>query len=51
MEKIQFGGLFKIKKEFKTSISKNTVNNVLYEKFGKPYKGVNSILLREDYFT
>ena len=36
-------------KEFNTSISKSTVNNILYEKFGKPYKGVNSILLTEDH--
>ena len=37
------------KREFKTSISKSTVNNILYEKFGKPYKGVNSVLLTEDH--
>ena len=37
------------KKAFQTSISKSTVNNILYEKFGKSYKGVNSILLTEDH--
>ena len=36
-------------KEFQTKISKSTVNNILYEKYGKPYKGVNSILLTEDH--
>ena len=36
-------------KEFKKIISKSTVNNIIYEKFGKPNKGVNSVLLTEDH--
>ena len=36
-------------KEFKKSIGKSTVNNILYEKFGKPYRGVNAVLLTEDH--
>ena len=38
-------------KVFKKSISKSTISNILYEKFGRPYKGINSVLLTEDHIA
>ena len=38
-------------KVFKKSISKSTVSNILYEKFGRSYKGINSVLLTEDHIA
>ena len=35
--------------KFHETISKSSVNNFLLKKFGKPYRGVNSILLTEEH--
>ena len=37
--------------KFNKTISKSTINNLLLERFGKPYRGVNSILLTEDHMA
>ena len=37
--------------KFNKTISKSTINNLLLEKFGKPYRGINSILLTEDHIA
>ena len=39
----------KFKEKFNQSISKSSVNNILFEKFGRPYRGINSILLTEEH--
>ena len=41
--------LRKFKKKFNQSISKSSVNNILFEKFGRPHRGINSILLKEEH--
>ena len=35
--------------KYKKTISKSSVNNYLLEKFGKPYRGINSVLLTKDH--
>ena len=37
--------------KFHKTISKKTINNSLLEKLGKPYRGVNSIILTEDHIA
>ena len=41
----------KFNEKFNQTISKSTVNNLLLEKFGKPYQGINSVLLTEDHIA
>ena len=40
---------FQFSNKFNETISKSSVNNFLFEKYGKPYRGVNSILLTEEH--
>ena len=40
---------FQFSNKFNETISKSSVKNFLFEKYGKPYKGVNSILHIEEY--
>ena len=39
---------FQFSNEFNETKSKSSVNNFLFKKFGKPYRGANSILLTEE---
>lgn len=43
--------VFQFLNKFNESISKSTVNNFLLKKFGKQYRGVNSILLTEEHIN
>ena len=35
--------------KFNQTISKSSVNNILFEKYGRPYRGINTVLLTKDH--
>ena len=37
--------------KFNQTISKTYINNLLYKRFGSPYRGINSILLTDDHIS